>query len=521
MNKFLKRRLIILVVLTVLAFLFYYSGRRLVEDRIEAEIITLLEKVNIDYDSLDIDLINNQILIDGPRMAFAKQDTLPRKFNCKLSSIQLNGFNIKAYLNDKKICLKTVIFHKPQINLYETGSTNYKILDKDFKLHSNNDIYIESLYVNKASVVVTNTITDSLTAHSSELNLQISEVIIKDSLSEKPFQYKNVELDAKNVYFNLGEYEQIRISELVSDLGKVTIKDIVIKTKYTQEGYYNVIDKERDWYHATIDSLKISNFNIFNVNVLPYYRLKKVQVYKPNIQIIRNKLIADATIYKPLYSKMLRESKTRFEIDTIQIHKGSVVYKETVDYSSNMAELRFSQLDGVLENIGSEFSATSNLGTKIKISGKFMDTADLDLDWQFNVSDENDGFIFRANIGAIDASRFNQFIEPEVNAVLDGVLKKTYFTINGTDYASSIDMKLNYDDFKVTVFRKNSREKNKLLSSLANLFIKKTTDREEDNFRETSKSGIIRNTHKSFFNFVWLNIREGLILAMIGDAGQA
>ena len=264
----------------------------------------------------------------------------------------------------------------------------------------------------------------------------------------------------------------------------------------------------------------ISNVNIAKKDSLKDYSATLISLFQPSIQIYRNKLVANNYDYKPFYSKMLRDIPCFFHIDTIAVVNASVLYNEKVSYSSSQAQISFSQLNGSINNFGNIFLDNKNNKTEIQLSGKFMDVASIDVDWKFDVSDEKDNFIFKANIGSINASRFNQFIEPQINAVLSGTLKKTYFTVSGNEYASNIDMKLNYDDFKVTVFKKDSNEKNKLLSGLANLFIKKTTEREDDNFRETSKSGIRRDVSKSFFNFVWLNVREGLILAMIGDASQ-
>lgn len=516
MNKVLKWLLIILTGLAATAVIIYYSGRTVVESEIEKEIATLLEKANIQYDSLNIDLIKNQISINGPRMAIDNKEEAGNELKWKLSDIQLSGFNYNDYLKDKTIRLDSLTLNEPKITYYKNDSLDYQNYNNQFKFHSNSEVYIENILIKNGSMDIISSVSDSLISHASEMNLKVFKVTLKDSLSEKPLEYKKIKLEAKNVLYMLGAYEQLCVSELKTDLESVKLKDISVRTKYPKQDYYQILEKERDWYHATVDSLSISKVELIDKDAFTHYKLNNVQVYEPNIQILRNKSLPDDYSQKPLYSKVLRELDYSFHTDSITIHKGSVTYNEKVGGSSNMAELTFSDLNGTLQN----FATNTSDKTKIKLDGKFMGATSIDIVWEFDVADPKDDFLFRANIGRIDAARFNQFIEPQINAVLSGELKKTYFTISGTDNISNIDMKLNYDDFKITVFKKNSREKNKFLSGLANLFIKKTTDREEDNFRETSKSGIRRDQTKSFFNFLWLNIREGLIIAMIGDAGQ-
>ena len=45
----------------------------------------------------------------------------------------------------------------------------------------------------------------------------------------------------------------------------------------------------------------------------------------------------------------------------------------------------------------------------------------------------------------------NQFMEPNLNVQLKGEITKAYFTINGNNLTSSIDLKLKYDDFDVII----------------------------------------------------------------------
>ncbi len=72
-------------------------------------------------------------------------------------------------------------------------------------------------------------------------------------------------------------------------------------------------------------------------------------------------------------------------------------------------------------------------------------------------------------------------------------------------------MKMSFSDFNVEVLSGDGQRKNKVLSVIADIFIKKDSDSSEDDFREISKSEVERDPTKSVFNFLWQNVKAALI----------
>ena len=74
-----------------------------------------------------------------------------------------------------------------------------------------------------------------------------------------------------------------------------------------------------------------------------------------------------------------------------------------------------------------------------------------------------------------------------------------------------VHLKTNFDDFKITVLRKNSHKQNKVLSAVANLVVSKSSKKGAGHYIEGKRTGIVRDKTKSVFNFIWLNAKAGLI----------
>jgi len=69
---------------------------------------------------------------------------------------------------------------------------------------------------------------------------------------------------------------------------------------------------------------------------------------------------------------------------------------------------------------------------------------------------------------------------------------------------------MTYDDFKVSILNKEKKRKKWLVSTLANIFIAKTSKNEEGGFKKGS-GDVNRDQNKSFFNYLWLNLKEGML----------
>lgn len=78
-------------------------------------------------------------------------------------------------------------------------------------------------------------------------------------------------------------------------------------------------------------------------------------------------------------------------------------------------------------------------------------------------------------------------------------------------------MKMKYDDFKFNILRKKSSKVNKFLTAIGNIFIK---DGDKNTNPEGFRYGDIeaeRDPTKSFFNYLWINVKSGVISTLTGN----
>ena len=143
---------------------------------------------------------------------------------------------------------------------------------------------------------------------------------------------------------------------------------------------------------------------------------------------------------------------------------------------------------------------------------QFMGEASLNVNWNFDISNKADAFTISGQMDRISSEGINEFLKPALNVKSEGGIRDMRFNFTGNSQSSTGEMKLIYDNFKVEVLKEGGEEKNKLLSALANLIVNnEATSAEEEQENIKTK----RTQTKSFWNYLWKNIRNGALKSFL------
>lgn len=437
----------------------------------------------------------------------------------ELQHLIIKGFSYWDYFFNNRISLENILFNQPKIIYYHNYLVKPKSYQNTYKNPIKKAVQIEIVEMEGGYIEVYNAATDSLISQSKNVSFKMNSVVMDQSTVKHkiPITYKGFSASSNNLFYRLNTYENLFLEHIDFNTSFSKIRGVKIKTKYSKEDLSKQISVERDYFDLTIDSIAVKNQDLgFKQDSLFYFKSDRVDFYQPTFKIYRDKLVADDLSFKPLYSKMLRDLNFTLTLDNVFINNSSITYTEKVKTATLGGSLLFSKLTAEIKNLSNAYNANKTI-TSANIDAIFMDTTPLHAEWKFEVKNPNDEFIFKAELGKLKAKNMNQFMEPNLNVRLEGEITKTYFTINGNDHTSQIDLKLKYDDFEVAVLKENGKEKNKLLSSLVNLFVSKNSTDKAGEFRHGSKSDVERTTNKSVFNYLWINIKVGLMNAMTGN----
>lgn len=519
MSKSLKKIGIIAALVAVTGIVLFIVADSIVKNKVENLLQNELPaNLQLTYSELKISTINGRITLVKPQIIQKGEITNNENFTASLEILLIDDvsywdvlFNDKIYIQNLELDAPTIVYFKNDtIDKNEYKKQNAKELKQSF--------HIEKLSILNGDITVFNAANDSLLLKSSGMMLVMDDVMTDAKTMEKklPFTYSNYELKMQEVFLKSGDYENLMVDDLKINKQKAILKAVKLRTKYSKSQLSRRITKERDHFDISVDSMVLEQqqFGYKNDTVF-YFKTPKVTLFQPKLNVYRDKLVADDPSIKLLYSRMLRDLPIELTINNMGLENGAINYSEKVNVDQPAGEIMFTDLNAQLKNVSNTYASADK--TQIRIQTNFMETTPLKVEWNFDVNDTSDTFIFKADLGRMPAERMNLFTQPNLKVQLVGEVLQTYFTMQGNPNQSRIDLKLKYDNFEVKVLDKKGQKINKFLSSIANLFIKKDSETSEDDFRD-AYAEVERDKTKSVFNFLWLNVKAGLLEAMTGGS---
>ncbi|MFL9830895.1 hypothetical protein ABS764_08545 [Flavobacterium sp. ST-87] len=469
----------------------------------------------VEYSDLDFSLLQGNIVLYHPSVKIKDSVVSKNHTYLQLEEIQLKGIGYWNLLFNNTVSLSNLTLTNPKINHYPYHRIVSKKDKKKQPEKGIKTITINDLNIINGDLSVMKNKTDSISVSVSSYDLKASGLKLNlQTLATVPFVYTRFYVKAKNIVLNHSDYESFKIDSINSIKNNVVIKNLQLIPKYTKQELSKHLKKERDHMQLKIPEIVINEPDINYAGNRLGITTESVEITEPNLEIYRDKLIADDLTVKPLYSKSLRKLGFNLDIRQTKIKNGYISYAELVEADKNAGKIFFKNVNAVVANICNLKDAKK---TEIKIHSKFMGEAPLELNWSFDVNNQADALYVSGSIMNLPAPVLNPFFKPNLNVITEGTLQQMYFTFSGDNIKSSGTMKMKYEDFKFNILRKKTSKINKFLTAIGNIFIK---DGDKNTNPQGFRYGTIeaeRDPTKSFFNYLWINVKSGVISTLTGD----
>ncbi|KFC21462.1 AsmA family protein [Epilithonimonas lactis] len=323
--------------------------------------------------------------------------------------------------------------------------------------------------------------------------------------SDLPFTIKNHLITAKTINLDAGKHYRLKLASLKNSGKQTDLQNMEFLPKYSRTAFSKVIAVEEDLYtiktkHITItdkDS-KIGKNTVIN--------LDKILIDNLNCNIYHDLAPPDDHAVRYLFAKKLRDVKFPLFVKQIQIRNSALTYEENAENANKPGKLTFEDFNATINNVNN--TKIKGLPTMITVDSdfKFYGTAPTNVTWKFDVKDMEDKFTIVGNIQKLSADNVNLFVRPYLNVTLDGKIDYIKFDYYGSSAGIAGKFYFKYKDMYVNFINKNNGKERKILSTIANWFVKNESTGEPDHVKIEKK----RDPEKSFFNMLWQGIMEGL-----------
>lgn len=461
---------------------------------------TVAQQAKKDIEKVPQPLIPFQLDVD-------EIDIKKSSFN-SLGILDISNVNIKI----KKISNKVkqhLLIDEFQLNNPQFVHVPKKTPKKTSEPSKLNDfILINKVSVNNANYVLKDKAAKYKKLTVNNFNLTLSDIRVDDKtvLENVPFLYKNPLLTTGKIHFDTGKDYNIHATGIVVKQANASIKDFKMIPKITRKQHASKLKYGQDYYNLSTASIQFNNFNWgFNAQDEFFIKFKEVVLNSMDAHIYRDASIPNNPKENHLYSYRLRNVDFPFEVQSLKIKNSKLIYEEDSATSTNPGKLTFANFNLTASNIYSGYNRSSGPKTQIVVNTKFMQQGDLVASWQFDIMDRSDKFNINGDLKNFPAPAMNPFLKPYMKVQASGKIDHMAFNFNGNNDQANGNYAMDFKNLKMTLFNKENKER-KVLTAAANLVVRSDTD----GFKKTEIKPVDRKKEKSFFNFLWLCIMQGL-----------
>jgi len=469
----------------------------------------------ITYKSLNVSLLTSNItaneIVIVPKAAL-KDSINKAGIYGKVKTIEVRNFKTWDLIFNDKIMAQSIRVEEPKVIFYKKEK-NENIRNSVVKPFEK-IVTVSDIYLNHGELKMIDSGKKNSVLSVSNINLNLDGIIVTDKIlkGKIPFQFSNYTLSCDSLYYHPNEFYHIKTKKVKSTKTDLKIDKFEMLPTYSRKEFVSKMKTEKDIYTLLCDSINVSKIDWGFTNDDFFFHCNTIDLNQASANIYRSKEPADDLTKKHLYNKLLRDLKFDLKVDLLKIRNSVLEYEEEKDFEFGAGKINFHSFNLTATSIASGYKKNKLPDVKIKINCRFMKSSPFNVNWKFNVMNRTDGFNINGTLRDFDAEKIAAFTKPYMNVSTKGILDEVHFNFTGNDQVSSGDFGVQYDDLKFTIYKKDDRKKkNKLLTFVAKIFVKKDT---KEKLKET-KVEVQRIPEKSFYNFFWRNIAEGLVKILV------
>lgn len=450
--------------------------------------------------------------------------------NVKKLSIKNLGA-VKAY-KEKILNISNISVENPQLTIvnkrYAFNDTvkvgkpksPYELIKKTFRQLHIDSISLKDIslnYINKSNPVEKHT---SL----KHLNINISDIFI-DSLSDKDtsrFYY------TKGVEININDYKittpdslyraEIRRIYFSTAKRRMILNGVTFKPRYSNTQFYNVSGEAGD-----IFNLNFKRIDIRDINLQQFLRNQKLyagtlDLANAIVKIYSNN--AYKTVKKSKIGKDPQQSLQKVALDMrlkrINIKNTLISYSEADATSGYTGVITFNNTNGTILNVTNDADIKKiNPYMIAHINTRFMNAADFDVNFKFDLNSKIGAFNYSGTLGQFDGRVLDKLVRPlALVHVQSADIDKLHFNVDASNYSGKGQLEFYYKNLNIQLLKKvegkAELQTQGFISKLANtLIIEKNNPDKKGNFRP-GPINLQRDPKVSFFSFLYKALLDGL-----------
>jgi len=479
------------------------------------------EKINVSTQNRSINVKN--LSIEEPSKL--KQNKLSNWFTLKSTSVNIGGFDLYNYLVNKRILAASVSLSGNQFSFQKNNDIDQK--DKvsfyDKMKESISDITLKKIDIQdlngKVNVVQK--------GKAKTFTIPSAEVVFKNFIiNQNSVNDKNRIAFSDDVSLKIRKFSQ----QTENGLYKIVFPEIGVNTQsetlsidslqlipiYGQAEFGQKIGHQKTRFQLSTSKIVLTGFNypsFINDNKI-IAKVADIENVKFSVYRDRNLPIGPPRKPKTL-PYILKNLYEYYKIDSIFLDNSSIHFEDKAPNARRTGKLWFEDVNITVSNFTNDKISQMQKATKAIAKTIVMGQSNATIFVDLPMYSPDESYTLNGELNGMPMDAFNNILEPSAFLKVEsGMLDKLAFEMEIGQKINTGTVTMFYDDFKISVLRKDAEEDDRKQSSglksfIANAFLIKKSNKPDGNFR-VGESYYEKPEDKGFVYAWWRTLLSGI-----------
>lgn len=422
----------------------------------------------------------------------------------RAEQVNVSGFSLLRFLIYRKIIIDLIEIEAPEVHL---GS-----FDKQEKFSEifkdPQSLEIEKVRIRRGDVLVEQ---KDRALHPTRISLPLLEMdsLWCDSMIARekiPFRYGSVMVNIDSFYYQIDSLYEISAAFVDLKNEEMFIDSFRIHPRYDRQEFQQHIPFQKTRADLVVPQIRVEGVRWEMKEDGFFVGASALTLDSADLRLYRDKRLAENPIIKPMYSKMIRDLPLGLDVDSVMVKGGEIEYDILFSDQREVGTIHFAGLNGKIIHVTNQGMNQEDFPeTLVRAEARFMEEAKITLNWSFFIDEPTDEFHVSGSLSRIGEEGMNSFLRPAFHVSVQGAIEELQFDFTGNDQMAVGDMRMMYDELKIEWLKEDGRQKNKVLSAVANLFLKNKMSGPA----EKEDIDVERVRTKSFWAYLWKMVQTG------------
>lgn len=516
-NAFLKILLGLIALVLMLVVIIKIAVEPWVEKKLQTTLDEKYKEYTFTINNINISLFHAAVTLQGITVSSKLAPQNDHSINGIIGAITLEGINPFKALFKKEISISEVILTDCRI----VGKIPFPDKEKPPAI-STSDIRVGHLQLNGLNIVIENVLDAQFYAVKGGVftlhDLQLTEHDTISTRIVKKFDFKADELVAVSAD-SMYTFKAAGVS-CSADENKLAVKRLVIQPSFKDYDFTSRYQFETDRFEAVISNIYFHDFDV--VNFVNYRLLESsyIEIGEVDLAVFRDKRLAFRHVDKAAFQDLIYNYPGKFDIDSLSILSGKVLYTEHAEDASQPGWISFQEIHAQIYKISNDTIYKTKTGwIEFKANTMLMGKGEFDVSLKARLFDSQNTFSVHGTLYQMDGRELNPMVEK--NAFLyisSGKIEKMSFNFTADNNKSTGNMTLLYTGLDLAIKNKRTDDTaafaQRVASILANVKVMDSNPLPGEEVRQ----GVIeyeRDPEKFLFNYCVKSILSGIKTSIV------